>query len=237
MNWTSLIGPAVIAAAVSGIVSIIGFRITASTNKLMHEKRLETDVRLAEQKVAADVRLAEKKVALDRELDLWKKRVAVAEEVLLEFYRGRDIVSWIRSPMAYGYESEARAGREGESEALRRARDAYFPHLKRLQDNSEFFANIRARRYRVIALFGEAAVSPFDRLHAVHSKLIVSAQMLQEEDTHDRVPAAIEHKRRLEAAIWEGLEDGDSIKVEMGGIVEAAEVIFRPAIVSLPATP
>ena len=40
MDWISLIGPAVIAAIVSGIVMTIGFLVNRSTSSVMHQQKL-----------------------------------------------------------------------------------------------------------------------------------------------------------------------------------------------------
>jgi hypothetical protein len=41
MNWTSLIGPAVVAAVISGLVSCIGIWISARTARRIHKEKLD----------------------------------------------------------------------------------------------------------------------------------------------------------------------------------------------------
>src|SRR6266403_5065677 len=100
MDWTSLIGPAVIAAAVSIIVAVIN----RATLRAMHRERLDLDRDLADRRANADIALAERKVALDRALEAWKRRTEFAEEVPGDFYQARDIIQSARSPGGFGDE-------------------------------------------------------------------------------------------------------------------------------------
>ncbi len=54
MDWTSLIGPAVIAAVVSGIVAVIGFIVSTTTARTIHTEKLDFDRHLAQQKFEFD---------------------------------------------------------------------------------------------------------------------------------------------------------------------------------------
>ena len=49
-HWTILIGPAVVAAVISSIVTVIGFFITTRAAKAMHREKLAFDQKLAERK-------------------------------------------------------------------------------------------------------------------------------------------------------------------------------------------
>ena len=77
-HWTILIGPAVVAAVISSIVTVIGFFITTRAAKAMHREKL-----------AFDQKLAERKFEFEKEL---------AEEVLADFYKAREIILEARSP-------------------------------------------------------------------------------------------------------------------------------------------
>ena len=68
-DWTTLIGPAVVAAVIAAAVSIIVAVINRATLRAMHRERLDLDRDLADRRANADITLAERKVALDRALE------------------------------------------------------------------------------------------------------------------------------------------------------------------------
>src|SRR5579863_599381 len=109
MDLTSLIGPAVVAAVIASVVSVIGFLINRSTVRGMHaerlafdreqaERRASAEIALTERKATADIALTEKRLALDRAFAAWKRQTEFAEEVLADFYQARDIIQSARSP-------------------------------------------------------------------------------------------------------------------------------------------
>jgi hypothetical protein len=104
MDWTTLIGPALIAAVIAAAVSIIVAVINRRTLRAMHRERLDLDRDLADRRANADIALAERKVALDRALEAWKRRTEFAEVVLGDFYQAQRIIDEARSPGSMGNE-------------------------------------------------------------------------------------------------------------------------------------
>ena len=66
MEWTSLIAPAVVAAVVSGIVSIVGFVVSARNARRIHAEKLTFDREQAEKRFEFDTGLAERRFQLDK---------------------------------------------------------------------------------------------------------------------------------------------------------------------------
>jgi hypothetical protein len=137
MDWTSLIGPAVVAAVIASVVSVIGFVINRTTVRGMHSERLVFDreqaerrataeIALIERKLTADIVLAEKKLAIDQALVTWRRRHELAEQVLATVYEARDALAWARAPLGFSGEGDTREGTESESERLRERRNSYF---------------------------------------------------------------------------------------------------------------
>jgi hypothetical protein len=117
MDATSLIGPAVVAAVISGLVSGIGILLSTRTARAIHteklafdreqaERKMTADIELGERKLTADIALAARKFEYDRDLDAWKRRTSLAEEVLADFYQAKDIIDAARSPGSLGGESD-----------------------------------------------------------------------------------------------------------------------------------
>ncbi|MGF0540737.1 hypothetical protein ACQQ2Q_22325 [Agrobacterium sp. ES01] len=160
-----------------------------------------------------------------------RRRMELAEEVLADFYEARDVLRWVRSPMAYSHESETRPGRDVDPEDLRGHRDTFYVPLKRLSDNAEFFSRIRARRYRVIAAFGVEAAKPYDVIHEINNRIAVSARMLMQLDPRNTNDRNVSRQERLEADVWEGLEENDQIGNRINETLKTVEDRFRPEIV------
>jgi hypothetical protein len=240
MDWGSFIRPAVVAAAVSGIVSVVGLVVSTRTARAIHTEKLAFDRDQAAQKLAFDERLAERKFEFDKELAErrftydralhdHKRRTELAEDVLSGFYQMRDVIGAIRSPAAGGDEGKDRqkaAEDENEADALRRARDIFYVPISRYNERQKIIADLMAKRYRMKAAFGVDAIKPFDMLHEIFAKIIRSARRLI---TTAGSPAAQNQKETWEAAIW-WMGEEDAIDKEVALAIEAIEKICRPVL-------
>jgi len=156
----------------------------------------------------------------------------VAETALAEFYEARDIFKWVRSRALQPEESSDRPGREGETAGVQQQRDLYFPILKRLADDGEFFGRMRARRYRVLALFGPEAVAPYDLIEKVHGDIGTAAKMLiQTRQEGETSKAEIARDAAWQDTVWDDADHTDAINAIIEKAVHVAEEIFRPEIV------
>jgi hypothetical protein len=132
MDYTSLIGPAVVAAGISGLVSVIGIWISARTTKAVHGERLAFEREQAERRVNAEIALAERKFSLDRKLGDHKRRVELAGRTLIAFYQARDVFTWVRSRGIFGDEGNSRQLSVAETEDQKKQRNTYFIPIERL---------------------------------------------------------------------------------------------------------
>jgi hypothetical protein len=241
MTWTSLIGPAVVAAVIASIVSVIGFLISARTARRIHteklafdreqaERRFVREVGVSEARIRADLALAEKRLRLDRTFAAWKRQTEFAEEVLADFYQARDIIAGARSPGSYSHEGETRPKATWESEYDTRKLNAYFSTAERLDNKADFFAQLHARRYRFLALFGKDGSQPFDDIFRIRHEIIVAVQMLvftYQARTEGSLP---EDRGTWERVIWDTQSKDDPIPDRLNRAVEAIETICRPAL-------
>ena len=239
--WTSLIGPAVVAAAISGLVSGIGIWISARTSRRIHteklafdrdeaERRAAAEIALAERKVNADISLAEKKLTLDRALATWKRRTEFAEEVLADFYRARDIINAARSPGSFSDEGATREKAAWETESDTRTLNAYFAAIERLANNREFFAQLLARRYRFLALFSSTAANLYDDIFKVQIEIRTAVQMLIMTYPQRDLGSLPTDRREWQAVIWDTQSKDDPIPSRLNRIIEGIEAICRPVI-------
>lgn len=226
MDWTSLIGPAVVAAAVSGVVTTIGFLVNRSTSLTMHQQKLSADRELTERKVNADIALAEKKLKLDRQLADWKRRTELAEQTLADFYKAQDIFAAARQPMSFGGEGKTRPGRESDGEDVRRHHDTLYAPFERLTKERDFFAEMQARRFRFMALFGNEAGDAFQVFVRSYNRVGVAARALID----DRQHLSPDMRTKFESMIGWVLDEDDPIKLEIDQAVSAMEAICRPIL-------
>lgn len=228
--------PVVAAAVVTAAVAILGLIVNFFLVYHLQRERFEFDRHLSRERFDNDVHLSKRKLAFDQRLELWRRKVVFAEDALTDLYNSAFALSAIRSPAAYSDEYEDRPGRDQEDEALRRARDTYFPILKRLQNKeyTEVLASMWARRFRAKALFGPNADQPFIRMRQVLAQVQTAAMILMRADTHTDIGSMREHRTAMEARVWEGASEIDAISNEIAAILTEAESIFRPALEAFP---
>ena len=204
--------------------------INRATLRAMHRERLDLDRDLADRRANADIALAERKVALDRALEAWKRRTEFAEVVLADFYQAQRIIEEARSPGIMSGEGSSRPKYADETEDEARTLNGYFAAAERLNNRSEFFAQLHARRYRFVAYFGHDAAKPYDDLHKIYAEILVAVRMLL--DTHRQrdmgfMPDGIQQWKSI---IGWGLPEKDTIPARLTGIIEEVEQTCRPVI-------
>ena len=241
MDWawfSTPLGLAIIAPAGAFVGALLGVGISSWTARSTHRERLRADRELAERKADADVALAERKFALDQQHLLQNRRSELAETILAEAYRFRDLMTFVRNGFAFGDDGSTRTSRNHESDALKRTRNSYFVPIERLQSNSEFITGMMARRYAAISHFGPAAEKAFDLFHESAHRVRVASSMLIEmagDDGNDR-----DLQRQLRADIWAGMgraTTGDEIGSKIEEAVALFEGFCRPALERKPTSP
>ena len=228
--------PAVIAGSIGAAVAVLGLLVNTVVSCILQWNRQKAEQTLARDRFDHEVRLARRKVALDQQLELWRRKVAFAEESLTDFYDVRFTMNAVRSGASYSTEVLDRPGRADEPEALRQARDTYYPVLRRIRDkeNVAGFTRLWARRFRARALFGADADAPFTRFRRVLAQVQTAAEALMRENTHSEFGHAPAFKEQCEARVWDH-GDGDPTSLELDQIVVSAEAIFRPVLDTVPA--
>ena len=153
-----------------------------------------------------------------------ERRAQLAEDVLSAFYEANDIIRHIRSPGAYDVEYADRKPQEDEPPDIKSLRDTYYVPLGRLADHHKFFADLRAKRYRMRALMGPTADAPFQEINKVLSEIRVAAGILMR--------GAGQHlsiAEKLQATIWE-VSDDDPIAKRINAAVSAIEKMCTPIL-------
>lgn len=171
MDWGSLIGPAVVAAGVSGVISVIGLVVTTRTAQALHADKLKFDQELAERKFTFDKELAERRFTYDRALHDHKRKTELAEQGLTAFYEARDVFLWVRSPGIFAAEGTSRTPAPEETPTQQENRNTYFIPIERLTREKTLFAKIQTLRYAFAAHFGDSAIEPFNAISGVRTQI------------------------------------------------------------------
>lgn len=227
MNLDSLIGPAVVAAIVSGLVTAVAMWVNRSTSLTTHREKIKADHALAESKVAGDLKLAERKFALDRLLQDLNRKTELAEQVLSDFYKARDIFLDARRSFAFSGEGTSRPNRGiDETEAEARYRDSIYAPYERLSKEREFFAEMHSRRFRFMAHFGEKGEEPFLAFLRSFNEVGAATRLLLESgDT-----MSDDRRKKYETIIgWSGHED-DEMAARLVQALTDAEAICAPTL-------
>ncbi len=158
---------------------------------------------------------------------LGRRRMELAEDVLSNLYEAKRLITVIRFPFATEGESAARVAPPGETDEQKRLRDSYFAPLGRYEHHMKFFSDLRAKRYRMMALFGPKVAEPFDEIEQTLSKIIAAARMLLR-TAGDEI-RDVEFHRKLEATIWQA-EENDEHATKVDKAVTDIEAICRPVL-------
>lgn len=219
--------PAVIAACITATVALLGTTLNLWIAVRNNSKRQKFDEKLANQKFDFDTRLAEKKLNFDKELTLWKRQTELAEEVLALFYEAEIILEYARFPGSLGDEGSTRPRSDRETEGDTQLLDSYYVPIERLERKGELFAQIHAKRYQFMALFGKEAIQPFEDLLKVRSEIISAVRMIIRTYRQD---SRTDNSERWEAIIGWGPDETDPIKPKIQAIIKQVETLCRPVI-------
>ena len=167
-----------------------------------------------------------------------KRRIELAEDVLVLFYEAKDALAAIRSPLGWSDEGSTRKHAENETPEEKHARDMAYVVFERYEERQEVFNKLFALRYRFMALFGKRKVAPFDEIRKVRTKIFGAARRLarlwserslaDETTDSDRLWEKI---RKYEAIFWEGDPDDEItalIEKAVEEIEHTCEEVIKP---------
>ena len=171
-----------------------------------------------------------------------KKRIELAEEVLVRFYEARDVIRIIRNPFGYVGEGSTRQGAEGEAPEEKQILDNAHVVFERYEKHGELFNRLQSLRYRFMAQFGVDTAQPFDDLAGILRDIFISARMLSHywRDQGRRIwpnenafPEHLAQMQRHEAVFWE-MSGDDEINQRVEDTVKKIEAICSSVIRQVP---
>ncbi|HEX4199310.1 MAG TPA: hypothetical protein VHZ26_17880 [Caulobacteraceae bacterium] len=172
-------------------------------------------------------------IAALRGLNAWRletvgrRKAELAEEVLAQFYRARDILTWARFPIRSDDREVAAPAGETAHDVSERRR-AFAP-VERLAQESQIFSDLQASRYRFMAYFGEEAARPFDEIRALQSEVISAADKLIRAQGKPETLETKAGRDAWESAIGWGAAE-DRVAQRLAQAVKDIEAVCRPLI-------
>lgn len=152
-----------------------------------------------------------------------RRKTELAEEILAQFYRARDVLTWARTPLIA--DDDARADT---AQGVSRNQALSAP-IERITGESELFSQLHANRYRFIAYFGEGAASAFEEIRAIHADVVAAAGELVR-DKGDGEAREEARRETWEGTIGWGLRKDDRIPARVDAAVRKIEHICLPLI-------
>jgi hypothetical protein len=154
-----------------------------------------------------------------------KRKLEVAEDMLLAAYKAQSILLHIRNPITFG-EGQSRPRGKDERPGQADAKDMYFAPLARMQKLDDDFAQWAKVRFLADAYFGLEAAAPFDVIQGAYHTVAVAARMLV--TTVGELPPNDSNKRKWEEEIWDTQRPEDPIHLQVAAAVRQIETICRP---------
>ncbi|MGJ4928617.1 hypothetical protein ACQR1I_14170 [Bradyrhizobium sp. HKCCYLS2038] len=231
MTLNELIGPAVIAAVVSGLVSLIGNIFSNRSSRTINSDKIASELHLAERKFDFEKELAEKRFRYERELHDYGRRVEFAEDVLASFYKLQDTIREIRVPFSYEGEGVTRKRGDQETVAEARSRNHYYAPIERMNKHKDFLSELISKQYRAQAVFQNDIDHAFALVTEVLHSIQISSNMLVH-NVKQGSPYDPTLMKELERDIWAATAPGepDPNRERIEQAIEIVERAVRPAL-------
>ena len=161
-----------------------------------------------------------------RGVDAWRSEIVgrrkaeLAEDVLAQFYRARDVLTWARLP-------DRPLGLVLQGDDRDRRHRSHASPIERLTQESALFSELQASRYRFMAYFGEDSQHPFEEVRAIHGEVMSSAEALIRDP--NELASDTERDRWEDAIGWVDDAD-DALARRLAETIAAVEEICRPLI-------
>lgn len=217
-DWSVYVAPAVIAAVVSGAISIVGFTMNTITMKNIHREkiiadkelareRFDYDMQLAEKRFEFDTALSERKILLDIGAKTHQVRQSLAEELLAGFHEAEVAVRGIRSRIVYKGEGASRPKEAAEDPDETERLNSRFVIIERFERSREMIARLNSKEHRAVAWLGPEARKPFDDLNTAIRDLLAANEMLVEDERNQTGQVSSESVKNRQMVY--GAPDGD----------------------------
>lgn len=168
-----------------------------------------------------------------------KRKIELAEDILMLFYQVRDAIREIRNPFIRIGEGNSRQKGKNETEDETERLNRAYVVFERYQKQEDVFNKLQSTRYRFMARFGSKNEEPFIELDKIIKDIFFAAQMLgthywqrqgQVEMTEDASTKHREEMQRCEAVIWLQSEKCDKIGPRVESVIKKIEGVTKKTL-------
>jgi len=154
-----------------------------------------------------------------------RRRAEIAEKVLADFYRVRDVYQSARAPFVSAGEMVP----DADEKNPKLVKESSYAPLRRLQRHDAFLASFHANQYSFAALFGDNARIPYKIVFDAHNEIYLAVQELLESVGLNTTKE--ERERMLQARkIAFRYSQDDKIGEKLDEAFAMVEELCRPAI-------
>ena len=125
-----------------------------------------------------------------------KRRFEFAEDALIAFSEAKEALAYVRNPFGYQGEGSTRERDKYETDQQQRHRDKYFVPIERLRKVNDRFSGLEKIQLLSRYHFGQEAYKAFQVLYDARAEVIVSAEMLMDEEPGTPLSEEIKSERR-----------------------------------------
>ena len=168
-----------------------------------------------------------------------KRKLELAEQVLVLFYEARDAIRFIRNPFNYEGEGTTRNSAPNETPEEKSINDNTYVVFERYTKRQDLFNKIHSMRYRYMAQFGKDSAKPFDELNKIVNNILRSANMLlyhwkeqgkRQWKSDEEFQRHLNEMHKQEAIFWEMTPDTDQITPRVEEVISEIEAQFAKII-------
>jgi|GEM_PF-3558617 len=159
-----------------------------------------------------------------------RRRAELAEDVLTDFYEACQIMTDARNMGGWSSEGATRKAGEGETAGETDLLNSYFRTSERLFAKAEFFAKMRSRKYRAMAVFGASVAEHYDAFDKIHAEVNAAVHMLVITVGDGNDGSLPQNRKDWKATIGWCLPKDDPVKPRLDAVIEKVEAFCAPAI-------
>lgn len=157
----------------------------------------------------------------------YKKRSELAEEILCMFYQMQDVISWVRCPLALHYEMTEIKNQLGPaSDCDANEKYAYLVPKLRIQEKRDFISSFYALKYPAKVKLNKELAPCFDIVKKYINSISINSSHLFSSNKG----LSLKSREKMEAIIWEGVGEPDTIVQDVSKIVKNVECICEKYI-------
>ncbi len=166
----------------------------------------------------------------------WKREFELKEEVLTLFYEVRDAIERIRSPFSSIGEGSSRKVGKYETPEEKQIRDRAYVAYERYEKEQALFNNLRKKKYRFMAVYGNQYSKAFLDLDSVLNRILLASAALgqyywqpvdRQRMGKKEMESHLVEMRKHESFFWSSGSKDDEVRKQVNNVIDTIEKVFE----------